>query len=110
MRQQPYLHLPCINCPFLKKGYIRLRPGRVRGIIDAIMGDDYAGFPCHKTTDRGTSMKDTAECAGAMIYRMKAGRPSVWMRVGMGVTKKLNVERLMQSAPLIIDAPYKGTR
>ena len=107
MRQQPYLHLPCINCPFLKKGYIRLRPGRVRGIIDAIMGSDFTSFPCHKTTDGAE--EDFGECAGAMIYRTKAGRPSVWMRVGM-MTKKLNVERLMQSAPLIIDAPYKGKR
>lgn len=106
IRAQPYCHLPCINCPFLKKGYIRLRPMRVRGIISELLRSDFNGFPCHKTTDGDTT---PAECAGAMIYRLKCGQPSVWMRVGM-MTKKLNVERLMKSAPLIIDAPYCGKR
>lgn len=109
MRQQPYCHLPCINCPFLKKGYIRLNRGRVRGIIDALLRDDFQSFPCHKTTHGDENAKDTAECAGAMIYRMKAGHPSVWMRVGM-MTRKLDAARLMRSAPLIIDYPYKGPR
>jgi hypothetical protein len=100
---------PCDNCPFLRRGFIPLMPYRVRGIIDNIMSSDFNGFPCHKTTTAsGASGVRVRECAGAMIYRMKAHRPSVLMRVCWktqdGYTK------LMRNAALVINHPYKGKR
>ena len=101
---------PCANCPFLKEGYIDLRPGRVRGIVDSIMASDFCGFPCHKTTDFGTTEQGAKvkECAGAMIYRMKAKRISVLMRVCWEGQK--GYEKLMRNAALVIDYPYRGKR
>jgi hypothetical protein len=102
---------PCENCPFLKEGYIDLMPGRVRGIVDFLMQSDFHGFPCHKTTDGGTNThgRKVKECAGAIVYRLKAGRPSVYMRVGM-MTGSINPTRMMRLAPRIIDHPYRGKR
>jgi hypothetical protein len=87
------LKKPCANCPFRIKGAIDLRPGRVQGIIDDLLGNDYSGFPCHKTTGRGQEIEDedgeityqpTGEermCAGAAALLMKRGQPSVGMRM-----------------------------
>jgi hypothetical protein len=100
---------PCANCPFLKKGFIPLMPGRVRGIIDNLMQSDFNGFPCHKTTtSSGATGTRVYECAGAMIYRLTAKRPSVLMRVcwrGQG-----GYMELMKNAYLVITHPYKGNR
>lgn len=88
------LRQPCANCPFLKRGAITLAPGRLDGIVDMLLTDDYSGFHCHKTVhsartggdwnDDGSYVASGAEsmCAGAMIYLEKAGRPTVGMRLG----------------------------
>lgn len=101
---------PCKNCPFLKVGFIPLMPGRVRGIIDHLLQSDFHGFPCHKTTDGGakTHGPRVKECAGAMIYRLKARHPSVLMRVCW--QGQNGYEKLMQHAALIINHPYRGNR
>lgn len=88
------LRRPCSNCPFRKEGAIELQPGRVEGIIDTLLSDDYSTFSCHKTVhnartggewdDDGNYSASGFEsmCAGAMIYLEKAGRPTVGMRLG----------------------------
>jgi len=100
---------PCDNCPFLRQGFIPLMPGRVRGIVATILADDFAGFPCHKTTTAsGATGKNIKECAGAMIYRIKAGRPSVLMRVCW--PQQNGFAKLMKNADRVIPHPYRGTR
>ena len=88
------LQRPCENCPFRKRGAIELAPGRVAGIIDALVTDDFSTFHCHKTVhndrtggewdDDGNYVASGQEsmCAGAMIYLEKIGRPTVRMRIG----------------------------
>jgi hypothetical protein len=88
------LRRPCNNCPFLKEGAIDLMPGRLDGIIDTLVSDDYSTFQCHKTVhnsktggewdDDGNYRASGEEsmCAGAMIYLEKLGRPTVGMRLG----------------------------
>jgi hypothetical protein len=101
---------PCNNCPFLREGYIELNPGRVRGIVKHLLESDMHGFPCHKTTTAGgASGKKEKQCAGAMIYLLKAKRPNVLMRVCMSF-RSLNVERLMRAAELVVSFPYRGQR
>jgi len=100
---------PCENCPFLKEGFIPLMPGRVRGIIDTLLAHDFNGFPCHKTTSAGgASGARVLECAGAMIYRLKAKRPSVLMRVCWHSNN--GFKALMKNAALVINHPYRGKR
>ncbi|WP_153785301.1 hypothetical protein [Pseudomonas sp. EMN2] len=85
------LKRPCVNCPFLKKGAIELAPGRLEGIISALVEDDHSTFQCHKTVHsaRGgewdedgnyTASGHEAMCAGAAAYLMKKRMPSVGMR------------------------------
>jgi hypothetical protein len=99
---------PCANCPFLKTGFIPLMPYRVRGIVDSIMASDFTGFPCHKTTSAGGKGERVLECAGAMIYRLKARRPSVLMRVCW--RGQDGYIKLMKNAALVINYPYRGKR
>ena len=92
------LKKPCGNCPFRKEGAIDLRPGRVAGIVRGLLADDTQNFFCHKTvyakktggraieledgtTTYQTSSRESA-CAGAMVFLLKAGAPSVAMRMG----------------------------
>ncbi len=89
---------PCPNCPFRKEGAIELMPGRLEGIIDGLVRDDWSTFHCHETVhsamggewdDDGnyTPSGQEAMCAGAVIYLEKAQLPTVGMRLGraMGV-------------------------
>ncbi|WP_232469878.1 hypothetical protein [Burkholderia ubonensis] len=88
------LRRPCENCPFLKVGAIELAPGRLDGIVDALLRDDRGTFHCHKTVHNertggewdgdGNYVASGHEsmCAGAMIYLEKLGRPTVGMRLG----------------------------
>jgi len=39
------LKKPCANCPFRNQGAISLAPGRLEGIIDTLLGDDYIYLP-----------------------------------------------------------------
>lgn len=75
---------PCSNCPFLKKGGIRLRPARVREIADPYSGI----FPCHKTVthddEDGEQIITGKEqyCAGKLLFNMKVGHFDQMMRIG----------------------------
>lgn len=92
------LKKPCANCPFLKKGAIELRKGRIEGIAQDLIDDDRTPFLCHKTVfaknangthvenEDGTTSykpgtKDSA-CVGSMVFLLKAGAPNVSMRMG----------------------------
>lgn len=88
------LKRPCNNCPFLKSGAIELAPGRLEGIVNGLMEDDHSTFQCHKTVHsrNGGEFDDDGEyhasgneamCFGAAAYLMKAGRPTVGMRLAM---------------------------
>lgn len=86
------LKKPCENCPFLTEGAIELAPGRLEGIIEQLLTDDYSTFQCHKTvhSKRGGEWDDNgnytpsgheAMCAGAAAVLMKRRRPTVAMRI-----------------------------
>lgn len=87
------LKKPCSNCPFLRKGGIELRPGRIEGIVEDLVNNDHHPFPCHKTTrEGGETENDEGEyeyvpsghermCAGASALLMKRGAPTVGMRL-----------------------------
>jgi hypothetical protein len=107
------LRKPCENCPFLKQGAIDLAPGRLDGIIEQLVTDDYSTFHCHKTVhgpkggdwdDEGNyrASGDESMCAGAMIYLEKLGRTTVAMRLGraLGV---YNPDRLRSAFADVID-------
>lgn len=87
------LKRPCANCPFRKVGAIELRPGRLQGIIDKLVTDDWSHFQCHDTVHgtlggtwsaqgRYRASGQEAMCAGAAIYLEKARQPTVGMRLG----------------------------
>ncbi|TXH13249.1 MAG: hypothetical protein E6R03_11665 [Hyphomicrobiaceae bacterium] len=110
------LKRPCNNCPFLKAGAIELAPGRIEGIIQALMSDDLEAFPCHKTTHGGDFEYDpeTGEevryvpdgresyCVGAMAYLLKKRSPNVAMRLGAAFGK-LSYAKLTRLFDRIID-------
>jgi hypothetical protein len=107
------LKKPCANCPFRKQGAIHLAPGRLDGIIDTLMLDDFSTFQCHKTVhspqggewdDEGNYQPSGQEamCAGAAAYLMKAGRPTVGMRVAL-ITGEVARDHWEKAAPLVID-------
>lgn len=81
---------PCANCPFLKEGAIKLRPGRVDDILDGLMKDDHKPFMCHKTLDGVENEEGGYEaagtekmCAGASAVLWKRRMPSVGMRLAI---------------------------
>lgn len=76
---------PCDNCPFRRKGGIKLHESRVEEIATSD-----GEFPCHKTTvddegDDGESEQiatdKSAQCAGFLIFREKINRSSQMMRI-----------------------------
>jgi hypothetical protein len=91
------LHVPCSNCPFLRKGGIRLTQGRVKEICGHILSDQGKTFACHKTTvERGEEMVETRSsrhCAGALIFSERhqvATQPMrIAERLGLYDAKKL---------------------
>lgn len=81
---------PCPNCPFLKKGGVELRPGRVEDILESLMADDKKPFLCHKTLDgvedeEGSYQAAGTEkmCAGASAVLWKRRMPTVGMRMAI---------------------------
>lgn len=46
------LPVPCGNCPFRKEGAIKLRPGRLKGIIRDILSDEYFRVMAFTSTRR----------------------------------------------------------
>lgn len=77
---------PCDNCPFLKKGGIRLTRARVREIAGGMLGSNGASFACHKTVewdeegDAEINRDKQQHCAGALIFAEKNGSSTQMMR------------------------------
>lgn len=72
---------PCDNCPFRRKGGIRLHPDRVKEI-----STHDGEFPCHKTTvDDGdgdlVEHEGSLHCAGFLIFRELTRTPGQMMRI-----------------------------
>ncbi len=79
------LHKPCKNCPFLKKGGVRLTRGRVNEIAGMMLGGR-GEFPCHRTTRENADgdLVETSKskhCAGALIFAEKHNRSTQMMRI-----------------------------
>lgn len=76
---------PCSNCPFRRKGHIKLRAGRVAEIAEQMLSSSGSSFTCHKTTVDGLNSKKEPlhrqeHCAGATIFAEKNGNMTQWMR------------------------------
>jgi len=70
------LTTPCGDCPFLRRGGIRLRPARVREIAEPCLDEGGgATFPCHvSATARGARRRlDWQHCAGALLFALNHG-------------------------------------
>jgi hypothetical protein len=108
------LKKPCADCPFRKEGAIFLSPGRLEGIIEQLVNDDWTTFHCHKTVHNTRTGGDWSEegeytcsgqesmCAGAAIYLEKLGCPTVAMRLGH-MTGAYNPELLKPAFYDVID-------
>jgi hypothetical protein len=82
------LKKPCDNCPFLRKGGIRLQRERVLEIANGMLDSQGITFPCHKTTvdseNEDGDLVATAKskhCAGALIFSEKQGSHTQMMRI-----------------------------
>lgn len=75
------LKRPCEDCPFLKKGGIRLRKARAEEIGGMMISRDGGTFACHKTTDAGGSEGPVQHCAGALIFAEKNEIATQAMRI-----------------------------
>jgi len=80
------LKKPCNNCPFLKKGGIPLKPGRIREISRMMLGGGQGDFACHKTTETDAEgetcvVSTSKHCAGALAYAEKHGTATQMMRI-----------------------------
>ncbi|EIC1057237.1 MULTISPECIES: hypothetical protein [Klebsiella/Raoultella group] len=113
------LKMPCANCPFRKEGAIHLSPGRLSSIIDTLLKDDHTTFYCHKIVHSiagglfedglyTPSTKD-AMCAGAAAYLMKAGRPTIGMRIAY-LTGAVAPSEWDKAADVVIDPPFDRNR
>jgi hypothetical protein len=88
------LKKPCDNCPFLKKGGIRLTQGRIQQIAGYMLDSQGATFPCHKTTidtdeDGRAATPKSKHCAGALIFAEKNDNANQMMRIAerLGIYK-----------------------
>lgn len=109
------LKMPCANCPFRKEGAIHLSPGRLSSIIDTLLKDDHTTFYCHKIVHSiaGGQFEDglytpstkDAMCAGAAAYLMKAGRPTIGMRIAY-LTGAVTPSEWDKAADMVIDPPF----
>lgn len=70
------MHAPCVNCPFLKKGGVRLTMGRVEEIAGGVLMSQGRTFQCHKTLK-----KKEQHCGGAVIFAEKNGNQTQMMRI-----------------------------
>ena len=107
------LKKPCANCPFLLKGAIQLREGRLQGITEDLLSNDRHPFPCHKTatgeeveTEDGDYVYapsgEERMCAGASAFLMKRGAPTAGMRMAFHLGDA-NPNDWDAIKPLIID-------
>lgn len=70
------MHAPCANCPFLKKGGVRLTMARVEEIAGGVLMSQGRTFQCHKTL-----RKKEQHCGGALIFAEKNGNATQMMRI-----------------------------
>lgn len=94
----PITKRPCSNCPFRCDGQgIPLAPGRLEGIVQDLLADDFETFACHKTLD-----SERMTCAGAVGVMSKLGRLPVIARLGLacGVITK---DDIAASSAMVID-------
>ncbi|KWU26364.1 hypothetical protein [Burkholderia cenocepacia] len=110
------LRRPCANCPFRRDGAIELEPGRLDGIIDGLVKDDWSTFNCHKTVHNDktggewdedgkyTPSGEESMCAGAIVYLEKIGRPTVGMRLGH-LIGDYDPTRMEEAFEEVIDPP-----
>lgn len=119
--KDPFSHFyrlkkPCKNCPFLKRGAVELRPGRLNGIVQGLEQDDSRVFLCHKTLRPDDDLEGADEhrridyeggeamCSGAAAYLMKVGRPTITMRAGF-IFKAIYPDHWDAAKDMIIDPP-----
>lgn len=110
------LHVPCSNCPFLRKGGIRLTQGRVKEIAGNMLSPDGKTFACHKTTKAcGDEMVETGNsrhCAGALIFSEKHENATQMIRIaerlGLYDRKKLMSNR--EVGDLVFDSVLEMLR
>jgi hypothetical protein len=93
---------PCADCPFRREGAISLEPGRLESILTDMLADDMAGFICHEVFY--AKQRRRVQCAGAMAVLLKAGRPSVLMRLG-ATLGLIDFEALRALASEVIEPP-----
>lgn len=73
---------PCANCPFLRKGGVRLGEERIREILAGVLGNPGATFACHKTTGVENDKRiEHRHCAGALIFAEKHGTTGQMVRI-----------------------------
>lgn len=108
------MNAPCDNCPFLKKGGIRLTHGRVKELVANLSNYSSGGeFTCHKTTvsqeddEGGSEMVDgpkPAFCGGALIFAGKQG----WSNAMMRIAERLGIydprKHTLASGRLVFDS------
>jgi hypothetical protein len=64
------LKRPCSDCPFRRKGGIRLRAGRIRELADVMLEQGAGGsFTCHVTNPLRRTERQ--HCVGAILFAMK---------------------------------------
>lgn len=94
----PITKRPCANCPFRRDGAaIELKPGRVEGVINGLLADDFSTFVCHKTLD-----SERMTCAGAVAVMAKLERLPVIARLGLHVGV-LSEDDIAESMALVLD-------
>lgn len=103
---KPYsMTVPCDNCPFRRKGGIRLRESRVREIVGS-----NGEFHCHKTVsqdDDGDQRETGLEkvCAGFLIFNEKNDNPNQMMRIAERIGM-YNAAALMEDNDAAVDAVF----
>jgi len=79
------LHVPCSNCPFLKKAGVRLTRARASAIASNMLSPAGGTFACHKTTaerdGERVEVESSRHCAGALIFAEKNGNATQMMRI-----------------------------
>ncbi len=109
------LKMPCANCPFRKEGAIHLSPRSSIVHYRYPAKDDHTTFYCHKIVHSiaGGQFEDglytpstkDAMCAGAAAYLMKAGRPTIGMRIAY-LTGAVTPSEWDKAADMVIDPPF----
>lgn len=81
---------PCNNCPFRRKGGVRLRQERVEEIAEGMLDRRGRMLVCHKTTvdvenedgeGERTETPESSYCAGALIFAEKNRNATQLMRI-----------------------------